>query len=265
MFVESMSAEEIIKEVRRDSISIDNYKEKITQAHRRDFLFAKKYPVVFHHEWKSLVTHNKWHFTITCHSKKEREAPEIYNYSTYETLRGTGIIFPVYDIDSNELVISKYTGHFFSRYRTRYLIPNNLYSPGMDVIRHFVDDNVSFYFSEKKKEDKSFTCCLKDGIALGIFDKTISIFRTFVSHDMLFQMQERVLHSSIQHQKTLDDFLSNKLPNSYKKYCLQGRIGRVAGPEPIPKLLPDDVQDLLQNKPKIPLFSPLTGKIEFEE
>lgn len=265
MFLESMSAEEIIKEARRDNLAIDNYEEKIIQAHHRDFLFAKKYPVVFRHEWKSPVTHNKWHFTITCHSKKERESPEIYKYSTYETSRGTGIIFPVYDMNTEELVFSKYTGHFFSRYRTRYLVPNNLYTPGMDVIHHFVNDNVTFHFSEKKQEDKSFTCCLKDGIALGIFDKTLSVFRTFVSHDMLFKIQERALHSSIELQKVLDDFISNKLPNSYKKYTLQGRIGRVAGPEAIPKLSPDDVKSLLQNKPKIPPLYPLTGKIEFEE
>ena len=135
----------------------------------------------------------------------------------------------------------------------------------MDVIDYFIKDNISFSLSEKKKEDNSFTCCLKDGIALGIFDSILTVFRTFVSHDMLFRIQKRSLQSSIEYQKTLDDFLTNKLPNSYKQYCLQGRVGRVAGPEPIPHLSLDDVKDLLKDKPKIPLFSPLTGKIEFED
>ena len=265
MFVESMTAEEIIKETRRDLALLENYKEKIYQLHRRDFLLAKKYPVAFQHEWVSPATRNKWRVTITCHSKKTREAPEIYHYSPYVTSRGVGVIFPFYDLDTEDWAFSRFTGHFFSRYRNRYLIPNNLCTPGMDVIDYFIKDNISFSLSEKKKEDNSFTCCLKDGIALGIFDSILTVFRTFVSHDMLFRIQKRSLQSSIEYQKTLDDFLTNKLPNSYKQYCLQGRVGRVAGPEPIPHLSLDDVKDLLKDKPKIPLFSPLTGKIEFED
>ncbi len=264
MFLETMSPEAIIKEARRDITAIENRKDAFINAHRRDFLFAKKFPVSFHIEWKSPLTYNKWHITIICNNKKERENPDTYHYATYETPRGTGIIFPIYDMNTKELVFCKYTAHFFSRYRTRYLVPNNLYLPGMDVIRYFADHNSSFFFPQTDAE-KNFTCCLTGGIALGNYDKTISVFRTFVSHNMLFEMQKRVLLSGIEHQHILDDFINNKLPNSYQKFYLEGRIGRVAGPAPAPKLSLEDVQDLLKNKPKIPLFSPLTGKIELEE
>jgi len=264
MFLETMSPETIIKEARRDITAIENRRDTFIRSHRRDFLFTKKYPLSFHIEWKSPLTFNKWHITITCNNKKERENPETYHYAVYETPRGLGIIFPAYDINTEELVFSKYTAHFFSRYRTRYLIPNNLYTPGMDVIRYFVDHNTSFFFPQATPE-KSFTCCLTGGIALGNYDKTITVFRTFVSHDMLFKMQKRALHSGITHQNMLDDFINNKLPNSYKRFCIEGRVGRVAGPDPVPRLSPEDVQDLLKNKPLIPLFSPLTRKIELEE
>lgn len=143
MFVESMTAEEIIKETRRDLALLENYKEKIYQLHRRDFLLAKKYPVTFQHEWVSPATRNKWRVTITCHSKKTREAPEIYHYSPYVTSRGVGVIFPFYDLDTEDWAFSRFTGHFFSRYRNRYLIPNNLCTPGMDVIDYFIKDNIS--------------------------------------------------------------------------------------------------------------------------
>ncbi len=112
---------------------------------------------------------------------------------------------------------------------------------------------------------KRFTCCLTDGIALGICENGLDTFRTFISHDMLFKIQERVLHSSIEYQRLFDDYINDKLPASYQKYYLQGRVGRIAGPEPAPKLSLDDVKDLLKDKPKIPLFSPLNGKIALED
>ena len=240
MFLDTMSPEAIIKEARRDTTAIQNKRDFFINTHRREILFAKKFPVSYRIEWKSPLTYNKWHIIIT------------------------GIIFPVYNIKTEELVFSRYTGHFFSRYRTRHLIPNNLHTPGMDVIRYYVDHNSS-YFYPKPDEEKRFTCCLTDGIALGICENGLDTFRTFISHDMLFKIQERVLHSSIEYQRLLDAYINDKLPASYQKYYLQGRVGRIAGPEPAPKLSLDDVKDLLKDKPKIPLFSPLNGKIELED
>ena len=264
MFLDTMSPEAIVKEARRDTTAILNKRDLFINMHRREILFAKKFPVSFQIEWKSPLTHNQWHIIIACNNKKERENPDVYYYSTYETYRGAGIIFPVYNMRTEELVFSRYTGHFFSRYRTRHLVPNNLYTPGMDVIRHYVDHNSSYFYPQTDAE-KRFTCCLTDGIALGICEKGLDTFRTFISHDMLFKIQERVLHSSIEHQRLLDDFINDKLPASYQEYNLQGRVGRVAGPEPAPKLSLDDVKDLLKNKPRIPLFSPPCGKIELED
>lgn len=264
MFLDTMSPEAIIKEAKRDTTAIQNKRDFFINTHRREILFAKKFPVSYRIEWKSPLTYNKWHIIITCNNKKERENPDVHYYSTYETHCGTGIIFPVYNIKTEELVFSRYTGHFFSRYRTRHLIPNNLHTPGMDVIRYYVDHNSS-YFYPKPDEEKRFTCCLTDGIALGICENGLDTFRTFISHDMLFKIQERVLHSSIEYQRLLDAYINDKLPASYQKYYLQGRVGRIAGPEPAPKLSLDDVKDLLKDKPKIPLFSPLNGKIELED
>ena len=164
MFLDTMSPEAIIKEARRDTTAIQNKRDFFINTHRREILFAKKFPVSYRIEWKSPLTYNKWHIIITCNNKKERENPDVHYYSTYETHCGTGIIFPVYDIKTEELVFSRYTGHFFSRYRTRHLIPNNLHTPGMDVIRYYVDHNSS-YFYPKPDEEKRFTCCLTDGIA----------------------------------------------------------------------------------------------------
>ena len=162
-----MSPKAIDKEARRDTTAILNKRDFFINMHRREILFAKKFPVSFQIEWKSPLTHNQWHIIIACNNKKERENPDVYYYSTYETYRGAGIIFPVYNMRTEELVFSRYTGHFFSRYRTRHLVPNNLYTPGMDVIRHYVDHNSSYFYSQTDAE-KRFTCCLTDGIALGI-------------------------------------------------------------------------------------------------
>ena len=171
MFLDTMSPEAIIKEARRDTTAILNKRDFFINTHRREILFAKKFPVSFQIEWKSPLTHNQWHIIIACNNKKERENPDVYYYSTYETYRGAGIIFPVYNMRTEELVFSRYTGHFFSRYRTRHLVPNNLYTPGMDVIRHYVDHNSNYFYPQTDAE-KKFTCCLTDGIALGTVSYT---------------------------------------------------------------------------------------------
>ena len=152
MFLDTMSPEAIIKEARRDTTAILNKRDFFINTHRREILFAKKFPVSFQIEWKSPLTHNQWHIIIACNNKKERENPDVYYYSTYETYRGAGIIFPVYNMRTEELVFSRYTGHFFSRYRTRHLVPNNLYTPGMDVIRHYVDHNSNYFYPQTEPE-----------------------------------------------------------------------------------------------------------------
>ncbi|MFR7808845.1 MAG: hypothetical protein ACLU4N_05965 [Butyricimonas faecihominis] len=164
MFLDTMSPEAIIKEARRDTTAILNKRDFFINTHRREILFAKKFPVSFQIEWKSPLTHNQWHIIIACNNKKERENPDVYYYSTYETYRGAGIIFPVYNMRTEELVFSRYTGHFFSRYRTRHLVPNNLYTPGMDVIRHYVDHNSSYFYPQTDAENSH---AASDGIVSG--------------------------------------------------------------------------------------------------
>ena len=97
MFLDTMSPEAIIKEARRDTTAIQNKRDFFINTHRREILFAKKFPVSYRIEWKSPLTYNKWHIIITCNNKKERENPDVHYYSTYETHCGTGIIFPVYN------------------------------------------------------------------------------------------------------------------------------------------------------------------------
>ena len=82
---------------------------------------------------------------------------------------------------------------------------------------------------------------------------------------MLFKIQERLIQSSIEYKRHLDTYINHKLPASYQKYYLQGRVGRIAGPEPAPKLSLDDVKDLLKDKPNITLLAGLIGKIELED
>ena len=228
MFLDTMSPEAIIKEARRDTTAIQNKRDFFINTHRREILFAKKFPVSYRIEWKSPLTYNKWHIIITCNNKKERENPDVHYYSTYETHCGTGIIFPVYNIKTEELVFSRYTGHFFSRYRTRHLIPNNLHTPGMDVIRYYVDHNSS-YFYPKPDEEKRFTCCLTDGIALGICENGLDTFRTFISHDMQNtrespSFQYRIpTPSRCLHQRQTPGLLSKILPSRKSgKNCRTG-------------------------------------------
>ena len=248
MFLDTMSPEAIVKEARRDTTAILNKRDFFINMHRREILFAKKFPVSFQIEWKSPLTHNQWHIIIACNNKKERENLDVYYYSTYETYRGAGIIFPVYNMRTEELVFSRYTGHFFSRYRTRHLVPNNLYTPGMDVIRHYVDHNSSYFYPQTDAE-KRFTCCLTDGIALGICEKGLDTFRTFISHDMRFKIQERVLHTSLSRIQP---------PRKSGKSCRAG-----TRPQTITRRRERSIKKQTQNSPLLPtLRENRTGRLE---
>ena len=72
-----MSPEAIVKEARRDTTAILNKRDFFINMHRREILFAKKFPVSFQIEWKSPLTHNQWHIIIACNNKKERENPDV--------------------------------------------------------------------------------------------------------------------------------------------------------------------------------------------
>ena len=61
MFLDTMSPEAIIKEARRDTTAIQNKRDFFINTHRREILFAKKFPVSYRIEWKSPLTYNKWH------------------------------------------------------------------------------------------------------------------------------------------------------------------------------------------------------------
>ena len=70
MFLDTMSPEAIIKEARRDTTAIQNKRDFFINTHRREILFAKKFPVSYRIEWKSPLTYNKWHIIITCNNKR---------------------------------------------------------------------------------------------------------------------------------------------------------------------------------------------------
>ena len=53
MFLDTMSPEAIIKEARRDTTTIQNKRDFFINTHRREILFAKKFPVSYRIEWKS--------------------------------------------------------------------------------------------------------------------------------------------------------------------------------------------------------------------
>ena len=64
MFLDTMSPEAIVKEARRDTTAILNKRDFFINMHRREILFAKKFPVSFQIEWKSHAQPMAYHHRV---------------------------------------------------------------------------------------------------------------------------------------------------------------------------------------------------------
>ena len=187
MIIDSMSIEEMQKEVKKDIDSLYTKIYYLFAENRRFFVKSKKFPIYKIFSWESRVTQIEWNIIILARKKKEQTIPKIIPYVRYQSY-GTGIFY-VRRMEEGVMTIT-FTPHCIRRYRERYLKDDKCKFSVDEVFCHlFRNTELPTYYYPP--EENKFVMHIDQGIVLGEYvgDKTQLLAKTFVSKDMLFEKQ----------------------------------------------------------------------------
>lgn len=182
MFVESMSYEEIVREVKSDFTAVDNkcraQVKAIAKVMRKTNMSSfKKF-----YDYRSPVNKNQWLYQIAIKDRRSCRA-ELALLSQFTTHKGYCAVKYFPDSDSTYIIRS----HFFTRYNERNEI--GLVMP-REIMVTFVDENE--YFIDQKLEktgenQHEVFVQMAKGVGLGIWRSDIKLYdiRTFITNSML--------------------------------------------------------------------------------
>lgn len=196
MIIDTMTDVEIYQEVRSEYDNIISYMDKITPKYRRPIIKSTKFPMYFTPvEYKS-PKGNKYILFFEARTKKDYDGRLLFTIICVYNKNG-GLNVMMFDKPSQRNIMI-YSPHLFSRYRTRFLKEETLSS--LDVIKRFFKINPTAMVNLTEGDEFAGTC--NEGALFGKFidEGKITIFKTFVSFDMLFNSQNEYkedLHESL--------------------------------------------------------------------
>lgn len=201
MIVPSMTVREIHKEVFEDIKSLNNKMNACKKDFERLVLKSSKYPVTASYPCTTLKRKNKFTVYYTARRRSERRNPILHIVGVYSRPEGKYAVAPTLDMN----IVSIYPPHFFKRYRERILkddsISNeeiiNLYFKndwgfvGAIINEHY--ESIYHSFEDSEADEKvSFVGATSQGYCFGERQGTISILKTIISEDMLFDNQKTI-------------------------------------------------------------------------
>lgn len=185
MIVNTMSVEEMQKEIERDADLLWDRTHRFVDDSRRFFLKTEIFPAYRRLEWNSPKTHTKWIICIFALNRAFRKKTAVLHYALYQSYGLGAVLLRLWD----DMTIENITPHFFSRYNERFLKPNGINLSGIDIIEYYMSHNPSSSF-DYDEESSRYVSSINDGIVLGeyINGKCLQA-NTFVSNNMLFKAQ----------------------------------------------------------------------------
>ena len=202
MIVDSMTLQEIHRELHDDYLNtvgtLDNRLRKFGSA----VLKTSRYPIRRHYECRSIQKRNRFWVMLTAIKRGEWNDPVIDYYCVFD--RPEGLFCAVLDPRGGNTFV--FPPHFFSRYRERVLGGSGMSGP--DLIRYFVNRIWMWSFmllSEDRrkgvasmdevlsKESIDFMAYHPDGVMFGERTDNIYLIKTIVTFDMLFRDQKELL------------------------------------------------------------------------
>lgn len=188
MIVPSMSKEEVIKEMLSDFDIVRRKSEYKIKEVQRELIKSKKYPFARAYNYVTPMTKNNWIFWLEFKSKSDIFQTFVCCYYTSVGLMAALV--------NNDMEITFYTGHFFSRFAER---------EGLEIINPI--DKIKKYFLLNPVMSSDVRAQLdggarevlgkvNTGVVLGIRNKKdIMVCNTYLSHDMLGRGQEIIANS----------------------------------------------------------------------
>ncbi len=212
MLIPTMTLHEIRKDLDKDYPSVKNKAAHMAHKVARVFGPGKDKSVIRFFEYCSF-NKNKWIYKVQINKKQEQFQLFTYYYNN----KGLNAFSLLEQFD----YLLHFTGHFFQRYNQRLRL--NLVQPN-DVIRAYMEENVSYTFYKRKVISKGITkifCLTERGIILGTQDDNTKVYHmnTFIPYFMLGNKKIKVIEEMLNCLiKTWNDSIRQKITMSVFKY-----------------------------------------------
>lgn len=187
MIVDSMTHDEVFKELDKDRDNVTRWFIHRADEYRRRALKVTKFPVTWWLDYTS-PRKNRYIISVRCIRRDYRR----FHGLTVVALRRDGRGFSVYlSYIGTHVFIRKmiFVQHVFDRYAERISIN----AEGLDIVRHFVDNQTNGTIINDHQlagrsvryngRDHQFVA-VKDGVLLGDVENGIFIARTFITYEM---------------------------------------------------------------------------------
>ena len=180
MILDTMTTEEVLREIKSDSREVKARWRKFSTKFRKLILKRQSFPWL----WETTIKtkkYNEWYISFYAESKKELG---IINATFYMIFKYKGQLLTG-TVKGEEAFI--FSGHFFDRYKERFfkIHKENRLITDKDIMKVFFIFNSNCCFCNKEKEDNIRGFC-NDGILLGdCFGGEEGIIKTIISRQKM--------------------------------------------------------------------------------
>lgn len=196
MIVPAMTIQEIYKELFEDVKNIERKLEYCRNEFRRDVLRTNKYPINKYYECRTPKKKNLFIAIFTAIKRGDNNNPIIGIYGIYSRPEGKYAA----TLNREKKLMSIYPPHFFDRYKER-IVNNDSILPE-EIIKHYFKNNwgflativnediVSIFRHFENDEGVDIVATTDEGYCFGERQGNITIVKTIISDDMLFENQK---------------------------------------------------------------------------
>lgn len=207
MIVQSMSINEILKQVEEDIVSsqFQNKHDSMIRFFTKATRYRQDYPITMSVHWTHPKSKNRWILSMRAYTQSQKRDPHWLSYCYFDLANGKYVLAPTVTLRRQQ-VWALHPPHFFKRYRER-ILKDETMTP-MRVIETFLERNDSMaqrsdWMSSRNKlsfmsnEKRDFSGKIHDGNIFGQYFDTLGygrifVIKTVVSDDMLFRSQRQL-------------------------------------------------------------------------
>ena len=188
MIVDSMTHEEVYKELERDRESMHRWFAHQLDANRRRILKSPKFPVVL---WFDHTTPRKNRYLFYCRIFDKHKSKIIVTNVALRSMPDGIAVYMTWPVKNDTIEPMVYLPHVFKQYA----LPArcNVKKKGVELIKHFLVRNSRGIDSHNQQVvgksvrhngQDHLSCCTDEGILLGHMEGNIYVANTFITYEM---------------------------------------------------------------------------------
>ena len=197
MIVDSMTHEEVYKELERDRENISRWLCHQMNAQRRRIIKCKRFPINI---WLDHITPRKVRYLVDLVVYEKKMAFMTAVYALRNTKDGI-TVYVSWTTGTNEIKPMVHLPHQIHRYAQHMGVKKN----GIELIKHFLErcpdgqDNANQDIVGKSVRYKGMihlSCCIPEGVLLGQMEGEIYVAHTFITYEMCGVKQKESFEKS---------------------------------------------------------------------